>query len=294
MTFTAEGIDFSFGNGLTTAEMRANGVEFVGRYISTPGNPKNIDRAELDDYKAADIPIVIFFETGGMMDSEDQGESDALLALDQVAALGRPDAPVFFTLDTDPRAPGVIDAATSYMNGVAKHIPWHQRGAYGGLAWVQAYFNRNLGKFACQTYAWSEDMEGIVQWDSRAQLQQYENDVNMGPAKVDHERATRDDYGQTPRPQPPVPSINPVQDLKVARGFTGANLSWRKPEGVVTGYTVKVTNMRSGKLVQTLEVTETAIRIHRLNPLHCDYFITVRAHPGNSVGADASVKFTTR
>jgi lysozyme len=90
---------------------------------------------------------------------------------------------------------------------------------------------------------------------------------------------------------PPPPGINPVAGLSVTRrGFTSMDLAWDGPVSA-TSYTVH-TYWR-GNLVRTDEVAGPFTRIRDLKPAHT-YEFHVRAHPGGSTGADASVKATTR
>ena len=71
-----KGIDFSYGNGLTTAQINDASCAFVCRYLSG-GLPKDIDSLELSNYKAADIRVVFVWETDGLMPSRAQGIADA-------------------------------------------------------------------------------------------------------------------------------------------------------------------------------------------------------------------------
>jgi len=89
------------------------------------------------------------------------------------------------------------------------------------------------------------------------------------------------------------PSINPVNGLAVTRrGYTSVNLGWIAPAGA-TGYTVKAYRSSTGNLVSQAATTAPAIRVGGLRPGRT-YEFKVRAHPGASTGADATVKATTR
>lgn len=210
-----KGIDFSFGNGLTVAEMKKAGVQFVCRYLSTPGNPKNISKAELDNYLAAGIQVIFVFETTGTdMTSISNGISDAKLAQEQLNALGAATAPVFFAAD-ESQEPDL----TGYLAG-ARTVLGHDRlGIYGGLGSVKQAFDSKLVTYGWQTYAWSGGS-----WDDRALLRQYMNGVKLGPADIDLDEAgywnspkvltTHDDYGQWPRPSvTPPPVLVTVPDV---------------------------------------------------------------------------------
>lgn len=97
-----KGIDFSYGHGLTTAQISAAGYAFVCRYLSGDSS-KDIDSLELSNYKAAGIRVVFVWETGGQMPSQAQRVADAESAqveLELLAStiedLSVASAPVFF------------------------------------------------------------------------------------------------------------------------------------------------------------------------------------------------------
>jgi lysozyme len=87
------------------------------------------------------------------------------------------------------------------------------------------------------------------------------------------------------------PNINPVQGLHATRlGFTSLDLAWNAAPGA-TGYTVHA--YWHGSLVRTETTTVPSIRVRNLLPAH-NYTVSVRAHPGHSLGLDASVPVSTR
>ena len=86
-------------------------------------------------------------------------------------------------------------------------------------------------------------------------------------------------------------ATNPVSGLhQTRRGYTSVDLAWDAASHA-EGYTVKA--FWRGALKRKVQVTGPAARVGRLLPVHT-YTFTVRAHPGGSTGADASVKVTTR
>lgn len=218
-----KGIDFSFGSGLTTAEIKAAGKAFVCRYLSG-GLPKDIGIGELEAYRNAAISVVMFFETTGTdMVSTAKGVEDASVAqreLDNLAALLRDksfaETPVFFAAD----APVEVDES-DYLRGTASVIGLHRNALYGGFASIKRAFDAKLITYGMQTYAWSGGV-----WDDRALLRQVQNAVKLGPAEVDLDEAAywnspkilgeADDFGQWPKPgavapPPPPPPPPPVQ-----------------------------------------------------------------------------------
>src|ERR1700729_3525259 len=58
---TLLGVDYSTGP-MPGATARANGLSFVCRYVSAPGNSKNLKASEVSDFSANGIGIVVVFE----------------------------------------------------------------------------------------------------------------------------------------------------------------------------------------------------------------------------------------
>jgi hypothetical protein len=198
----AWGIDYSFGSGITVAQLQANKVEFVCRYLSG-GHAKDINLLELTNLRAGKIDVVLNWETSGAELGFAAGAADATAAIGEATALGFPMAPIIFSpWDANPAGyiPGILD----YMRGVVSVRGKLLSGLYQGYPAIKAYFDAGIGKYGWQTYAWSNGA-----WDPRAQLQQYQNNVTMGPATVDRDRAMATDFGQVrvfvPPPPPPLP-----------------------------------------------------------------------------------------
>jgi hypothetical protein len=172
--------------------MKAAGVHFVCRYVSTPGNAKNLTKAEADALKAAGLDIVVVFETTAdrALSGHAGGVADAHSARTQAHACGQPAGrPVYFAVDFD--AAGQTTHVNAYLAGVASVLGKTGTGVYGGLAAVKAALDAKVCTYAWQTYAWSGGV-----WDKRAQLQQYENGQTLAGHSVDYDRAMTTDYGQ--------------------------------------------------------------------------------------------------
>lgn len=213
-----QGIDFAYGSGLTTAQVKTAGYQFVCRYLTgLDGNTKDDSAAELAADLAAGLATIFVFETNGMMPGQSKGITDAKGAqaqLDSFAAkLNRPDlktAPVFFAGDA--QNPGDV---AGYMTGACSVIGKARAGIYGGLASVKTAFDHGVTTYGWQTYAWSAGM-----WDNRALLRQVQNGITVGPAQADLDQAgfwgsakiltVKDDFGQFPAPSAPVPVPVPV------------------------------------------------------------------------------------
>lgn len=212
-----DGIDFSFGSGVTTAQIKAAGYSFVCRYLSG-GNSKDINSAELANYKAAGIPVVFVFETTGTdATSAANGVADAAKAQAELVTLsaGIKDtsvltAPVFFAVDEE-SASDVV----GYLSGAASILGMSRVGVYGGLGTIQQAFNAGACTYGWQTYAWSNG-----QWDDRAILRQVMNGIKVGPCTADHDQAAywsattpvldlTCDFGQWPKPSKPAPAPAP-------------------------------------------------------------------------------------
>lgn len=220
MTF---GIDYAWGRP-SVSTLKKDGVEFVARYVSSPGNSKNLTLSEAKTLSSAGISIVVVFETTATRAEAGHaaGVADAKEALKEATACGMPSGrPIFFAVDEDTT---VGPHVTAYFQGVASVLGLARTGVYGGYAVVKGCFDHNLVKWGWQTYAWSGG-----RWDARAQLQQYSNSHTIDGVDVDYDRvakATIHDYGQwtvgnAPKPQP-KPQPKPVPHPTLRTGSTGA------------------------------------------------------------------------
>jgi glycoside hydrolase-like protein len=180
--YPEKGADFV--SGPAPAQDKAAGIRFVMRYLSTPGNPKNISKPELAALSQAGIRVGLVFETTGktFLGGHAAGVADAKLAQAQVAALGHPAVVVYFAVDTDPH--GHETQIVAYIQGAASVLGKARVGVYGGYAAVKACLDAGVCAYAWQTYAWSAGM-----WDRRAHLRQVENGVHVAGHGVDIDTA---------------------------------------------------------------------------------------------------------
>jgi Domain of unknown function (DUF1906) len=236
----AFGIDYSFGSGVTVAQMRAAGVVFCCRYLDYLPNPKVIDRTEFANLVNGGIRVVLNWEGTGKdcVRGEPGGKADATEANRQAAALGAAGCPVYFSPADYDVPPGDQPMINAYMSGVASVIGHSRTGMYGGYWPLKRAFDAGVIAWGWQTYAWSGG-----NWDTRAHIQQYQNDARLGPASVDYDRSMHPDYGAWPRPVPapvpphvpPAPSKGPpyrhvadgsqtLAQIAAARGATPAHL----------------------------------------------------------------------
>jgi len=232
-----EGIDYSFGSGLTAAQIKGAGKHFVCRYLAPAGLGKVIKKAEFDSLVGGGVKVVLVWEWDGhdCARGRSGGASDAHEADQQVTALGAAGVPVYF-------APVDFDAGTNlaiaddYLDGAASVLGLPRMGGYGDYRRVQHWLNAGKVTYAWQTYAWSGgDLDG------RAHLYQYRNAQRLGPAEVDYTKALKADYGQWPRPlaAPPPPALEdeemPSRALPTVVGGT-ETLSWTT--GTARGYRI--------------------------------------------------------
>lgn len=165
---------------------------FVCRYLSYDPD-KNITKAEAELLHAAGIAIVLIWETDAdaALSGNALGKKHGTEANNQARALGCPDdIPIYFAADFD-ASEDDQKKINSYLRGVASVIGKKRTGLYGGYWTIKRAFDADVIDWGWQTYAWSGG-----KWDSRAQIQQYENDVSIGGESVDRNRSTVDNFGQ--------------------------------------------------------------------------------------------------
>ncbi len=175
---------------------RQVGSTFAARYLS-PEQWKNCTAAEVAEYRAADISLVLVFEDGAQnaLGGHEAGQRDAAFALAQATGLGVHNGAIYMAVDFDTTPnPAAIDA---YFDG-CRVVLGDRCGIYGGLPSVSRQMDRGV-KYGWQTYAWSGG-----QWDKRAQLQQFSNAHTVAGVSVDYDHATTEDYGQVGY-KPPAP-----------------------------------------------------------------------------------------
>jgi len=198
----AEGIDYSYGSGLSAAAMKNAGKHFVCRYLATLPNSKCINKAEAANLLHAGLSVVLVWETTAdrVLSGRNGGVADAREADRQARGLGMAGIPLYFACDID-STPGQQGAINGYCSGAASVIGHNRTGLYGGYWPVSRAFSAGVIRYGWQTYAWSGG-----NLDRRAQLYQYRNGVRLGPAEVDLDKSMATDYGQWPRPHVSAPA----------------------------------------------------------------------------------------
>lgn len=194
------GCDYSAARP-SEAEFSAARIGFVGRYVSTPGNSKNISAHEAALHRAAGRDIVAVFETTGrrMMGGSDLGASDAALAdLQVLGAAGPPHSVIFYAADWDVQ-PAEMDRVLGYLRAAGAARGVQRTGVYGGRAVVDAAVKAGLVGYIWQTRAWSWDpVARQVRWHPNAHIRQYSIDAPIVPGgtNVDMNEAMTADFGQ--------------------------------------------------------------------------------------------------
>jgi hypothetical protein len=220
MAVSIDGIDCA-STITNPAAIKAAGKHFVCRYLSTPGNPKNLGAAEARGMHAAGLGVVTVFETTAnrAMAGEAAGADDATSAHRALQALSAPaNAPVYFAVDFDAQ-PADMAAIRQYFAGCASVLGKGRTGIYGGLHPVKAMFDAGAVHYGWQTYAWSGTP---TVWDPRAHLHQYKNGVTVAGISVDLDRAHAADYGQWGG------ATVPVKHFKRPKGV---NTTWSRRDG---------------------------------------------------------------
>ncbi|MER7849535.1 glycoside hydrolase domain-containing protein [Kitasatospora sp. NPDC096077] len=184
------GLDFNTYPNPSPSTISANGYSFVCQYLAGPGA---LTRSSALAFIGAGIDVVCNWEMAqyAPLNGYSQGVSDAQRAQSAAAAAGMPTArPIYFSVDWDVQS-GDLAAVEAYFDGIASVIGRDRTGAYGGYYVIQQLFNTSKISWGWQTYAWSGGS-----WDSRAQLRQVQNNIQVGGTSVDKDQSVTDDFGQ--------------------------------------------------------------------------------------------------
>lgn len=237
-----KGIDFAFGGGVTTAQIKAAGYQFVARYLSG-GNSKDISAAEVANYKAAGIPVVFVWEVGGNEFTFAQGAQDAHAADAEANNVGAPGAVIFFAQDV-PVAAGANP--TAYMQGVNSVIGLGRSGLYAEFDVMKRVFDAGA-----ITYGWQTSGGSGGQWDNRALLRQVAYGVTVGPATCDVDEAAfwsstqvlglGDDFGQWP---PPGGTPPPMANTRIQVEYYQPGFGWVYINGSDVNCPIESPNVR--------------------------------------------------
>ena len=219
------GLDWAWGE-MSVSALRGVGADFIGRYVSTPGNTKNVTAREAADMSRAGIDILLVFETTAdrALAGRAAGSDDARSAKQQAAGVRMPQGrPIYFAVDFDatPQQQGPIN---EYFRGVASVLGLDGTGAYAGYWVIKRLFDAGLIRWGWQTYAWSGG-----KWDPRAHVQQFSNGHTVGGVDCDYDHGLGQDFGQWRVQHAPPPPGNPHLPLAVdglLGGRTVAAMQW--------------------------------------------------------------------
>lgn len=186
----AWGVDYSMGLNLSI--LKKYQAKFACRYIgySSFSQEKILTKAEADLLRSNGIDIVSNWEWDGLTPKLgfNEGVYEAKIAAQKhLDCGGPPDRPIYFSADFNAQGPEIAD----YYKGVASVIGLARTGAYTGYTGTKYLLDNGLIKWAWQTYAWSGQ-----ELDTRANIYQYLNGVNLGGMTLDYDNALTQDYGQ--------------------------------------------------------------------------------------------------
>lgn len=192
---------------VTSAQMRAMGLSFVGRYFSQYPS-KNLTRGEVVDLGNAGFDIFSVYEdnTNDYMGGWNKGIENAHRALAQGAMVGMPSTrPFFFAVDTD------VDPESTelheYFSGINNVLGGGRCGAYGSTGVLRALHQNGLIDFTFRTMS--------IGWNGGAGNPGEFNIVQNGYINnaFDRDASANGDFGQwrynwTPQMAAPEPTVH--------------------------------------------------------------------------------------
>lgn len=216
-------IDYAWGRP-SLASLKAAGAVAVCRYLSYDTSGKNLTRAEADGLRAGGIDIVSNWEQAGSWAEYSGGQAvgrthAATAEIQHIACGGPVSRPIYFSTDWDVTA-GQLATVADYYRGVASVIGLARTGAYGGYRAIRYLFDQHVITWGWQTYAWSGG-----QWDSRAQLRQVQNGVQVGGVDCDLDESTTTDFGQWSGGTPTT-HLPKGDRMLVMAHVRGSNIDW--------------------------------------------------------------------
>lgn len=203
------GYDYSAGP-IAPAVLKALGCSVVFRYVSTPGNPKNISRSEYEALTAAGIVVGLVYETTAdwMLGGYNAGLTAAASAREQATAVGYPAThPIWYAADLDTAArTGSLTTIVDALHGCAD-----AEGSktlvrpYGDFDVIEAAYGSGFTG-AWQTVAWSGGL-----WSAYALVRQTGQTDSAGGVQVDVDE-TFGPLFPPPVPVPPAPVHHQLEE----------------------------------------------------------------------------------
>jgi len=150
----ATGFDTTADCSMLAGQIKAAGLDFVGRYLSQNAH-KAIGAAEAKALRAAGLAIVLVYEDGptsASYFSADRGTRDGMRAMQQASLIGAPAGTIlYFAVDFDASSAEVANAVTPYFQSVNAAIsnpgadqPRYRVGVYGSGAVCMALIEAGL------------------------------------------------------------------------------------------------------------------------------------------------------
>lgn len=187
--------------------LRDAGFHGVIRYATDGTSPagKAITADEYARLRAAGLQVTLVMERGTQpaLGGGPAGIRDAQEANSAADAIGYPkDCAIYYVAEDPNKLPqNQWPIVMAYFDGVAS-VQGRPIGAYGSQALLQYLMaNRPSVKYAWQVAPWSSDTSGMHL------CQQVGNVPAQFANQIDMDVILHEDWGQTPRPSPPVPGI---------------------------------------------------------------------------------------
>lgn len=166
----------------TAASFKANGYDFVARYLVPVRYCKALTKEEADIIQAAGLKIVSVFETTAdrALAGYQAGLRDGLTVKQCAADVSQPEgSTIYFAVDFNP-TPDQMQTVIEYIHGCNDATSTYSTGIYGSFEVVNAVKAAGAASHLWQTYAWSgcqlADCQ-IFQWQNG---EQYDDDKSFG------------------------------------------------------------------------------------------------------------------
>ena len=202
------GIDYSSGVP-DPAVVRDSGFTFIARYVSNPGNPKNLTAGEAAAARKAGVDVVVIFESTASraLGGRGAGAIDGLAARAQAEACGAPvNSAIYAAVDFDVTNASQLLAVAAYFDGFRGVLGPHPAGGYGELSVIDALLVGKHVTYGWQTGAWSGGKLSRL-----AHLYQRIGGITVDGVSCDVDVALAPDFGQWGRAvvAPPGGHTNP-------------------------------------------------------------------------------------
>ena len=243
-------IGFDYTERIDPAALKAAGCSVVFRYLSNPGWPKNLTKAEADELLAAGIPIVLNYETSAtfMLGGYAAGQACARSARAQATALGAPATTrIYYSADFDVTA-AQTSIVMAFLQGAASVDGAAEVDEYGGLRLAQAAAAAGMRPW--QTVAWSGGV-----WDPHDVARQTGVQRTVGGVVVVDVNEIEDlaALGAWGGPTSGGPDVNLTDTVTVSSGFAARYSSAANPiDGFTAGANISVGTLLEGSAIRAV------------------------------------------